>query len=257
MKLISIPVLQDNYVWILSNNSGQCFIVDPGESSPVLQTINQHNLLPIAILLTHHHNDHTDGVLEILMCYPNIIVFGPLEAKNKGVHTIIKEGDQIYLLGLKFIVIATPGHTLGHVSYYSYPYLFCGDTLFSAGCGRLFDGTAKQMFESLNKLNQFLGSTLICSAHEYTLSNLIFSHALYPTDSAIKNYYFKIKFLRAKQITTLPTSLDKERKINIFLRTNDYNLKRLLNIDLVKSPEWQVFAELRKKKDDFIAINGF
>ncbi|VFP82128.1 hydroxyacylglutathione hydrolase [Candidatus Erwinia haradaeae] len=252
MKLISIPVRKDNYVWILSANDGQCLIIDPGEAEPVLQIINQYGWSPVAILLTHHHNDHTDGVFKILLFYPNLMVFGPLETQGKGVQIFVEEGDQFYLLGLKFIVMSTPGHTLGHVSYYSEPYLFCGDTLFSAGCGRVFEGTPQQMFQSLQKINRLPDSTLICSAHEYTLSNLIFACAFYPTDLVIKKYYLQVKILREKNRVTLPTRLESERKINIFLRTQDINIHRLLNMDVVNFIEWEVFSALRKKKDLFI-----
>ncbi|VFP78838.1 Hydroxyacylglutathione hydrolase GloB [Candidatus Erwinia haradaeae] len=252
MKLISIPVRKDNYVWILSDNDGHCLIIDPGEAEPVLQIISQYRWSPVAILLTHHHNDHTNGVLEILLFYPKLMVFGPSETQDKGVNTLVEEGDQFYLLGLKFIVISTPGHTLGHVVYYTDPYLFCGDTLFSAGCGRIFEGTPQQMFQSLQKINRLPGSTLICSAHEYTLSNLMFSCFFYPTDPLIKKYYSKVKILREKQLITLPTRLQSERKINIFLRTQDVNIHRLLNMDVVNFIEWEVFSALRKKKDSFI-----
>ncbi|WP_048697011.1 hydroxyacylglutathione hydrolase [Erwinia piriflorinigrans] len=251
MNLTSIPALQDNYIWTLNDDSGRCLIVDPGEAAPVLRAITQNHWQPQAILLTHHHHDHVDGVAELLSHYPDLTVYGPQETGDKGANTLIGDGDRVRVLGLDFTIIATPGHTLGHISYFSEPYLFCGDTLFSAGCGRLFEGTAKQMFESFQKLNQLPDDTLVCCAHEYTLSNLAFSHALYPQDAEIDRYYHEIKELRSKNGITLPTKLEHERKINIFLRTKDVELQRLISQYPAQLAEWEIFATLREKKDSF------
>jgi len=154
-------------------------------------------------------------------------------------------------MGLTFEVIATPGHTLGHISYYSAPYLFCGDTMFSGGCGRLFEGSAEQMFHSFQKLNQLHADTLICCAHEYTLSNMKFAAAILPHDPKILARYQEIKDLRAENRTTLPTKLALEREINLFLRTQDADLQKALAINVESAPLWQTFAELRNKKDQF------
>jgi len=148
-------------------------------------------------------------------------------------------------------VIHTPGHTLGHISYYSSPYLFCGDTLFSGGCGRLFEGTAEQMYDSFQKLNQLPGETLVCCAHEYTLSNLKFAAAILPHDPQITAEYQKIKDLRAENGISLPTKLAHERTINLFLRTQDIDLQRALNVNVTDEPVWRSFAVLREKKDAF------
>lgn len=251
MNLTSIPALQDNYIWTLNDAAGRCLIVDPGEAAPVLRALAKNRWQPVAILLTHHHHDHVGGVPELLAHYPDLTVYGPEETRDKGANAIVNEGDSVDVLGCNFTIYATPGHTLGHISYFSFPYLFCGDTLFSAGCGRLFEGTAEQMFQSFQKLNQLPADTLVCCAHEYTLSNLTFAQAIFPQDAEISRYYREIKELRAKKGVSLPTKLGFERKINLFLRTQDIELQRTIGLETTPQHEWQVFAALREKKDRF------
>lgn len=251
MNLTSIPALQDNYIWTLHDDTGHCLIVDPGEAAPVLRMIEENQWQPVAILLTHHHHDHVGGVAELVSLYPDLAVYGPEETRVKGAKNIVSEGDIVSILGRDFTIYATPGHTLGHISYFSFPYLFCGDTLFSGGCGRLFEGTAEQMFHSFQKLNKLPGETLVCCAHEYTLSNLTFAHATYPQEAEITRYYREIKELRAKNGITLPTKLALERKINIFLLTQNTELQRQIGLETTPQHEWQVFAALREKKDTF------
>lgn len=251
MNLTSIPALQDNYIWTLTDDDNNCLIVDPGEAQPVLDKIRANHWQPVAILLTHHHHDHVGGVGELLQHYPDLAVFGPQETADKGAKRIVAEGDEFTLLGLTFRVIATPGHTLGHISYFSSPYLFCGDTMFSGGCGRLFEGTAEQMFESFQKLNQLPADTLVCCAHEYTLSNMKFAAAILPHDPKILARYQQIKDLRAENRITLPTKLALEREINLFLRTQDADLQQDLGSNVSSSALWQTFADLREKKDRF------
>ncbi len=251
MNLTSIPALQDNYIWTLSDEAGKCLIVDPGEARPVIEKIESNQWTPVAILLTHHHEDHTGGVAELLQRYPQLEIYGPQETAAKGANQIVSEGDTLSLIGVDFQIIATPGHTLGHISYYSAPYLFCGDTMFSGGCGRLFEGNAQQMYDSFQKLNELPEDTLVCCAHEYTLSNMKFAAAILPHDPKILARYQEIKELRAENRTTLPTKLALEREINLFLRTQDADLQNALSINLDSAPLWQTFAELRKKKDQF------
>ncbi|RPH21909.1 hydroxyacylglutathione hydrolase [Buttiauxella warmboldiae] len=251
MNLNSISALQDNYIWVLNNEQGKCIIVDPGEAYPVLKALDENHWQPEAILLTHHHHDHVGGVKELVKKYPGLVVYGPEETQDKGTNRVVREGDTVNILKYEFSVIATPGHTSGHLCFYSAPYLFCGDTMFSGGCGRLFEGTAQDMYQSFQKLNQLPAETLICCAHEYTLSNIKFSLSILPGDDALNRYCRKVKELRAKNHSTLPSSLQNEREINLFLRTDDIDLKEKASREANLQQPQQIFAWLRAKKDAF------
>ncbi|MDA8489365.1 MULTISPECIES: hydroxyacylglutathione hydrolase [Kluyvera] len=251
MNLNSIPAFQDNYIWVLNDETGRCLIVDPGEAAPVLAAIAENGWQPEAILLTHHHHDHVGGVSDLHRHYPNLIVYGPEETRNKGTTKIVADGDRIRVLDQEFHVFATPGHTLGHICFYSAPWLFCGDTLFSGGCGRLFEGTPAQMYRSLQRINTLPEETLVCCAHEYTLSNMKFALSVLPHDLFINEYYREVKELRAKNQITLPTTLKKERQINLFLRTDDIDLINEINKETKLLQSEERFAWLRSKKDNF------
>lgn len=251
MNLNSIPAFDDNYIWVLTNNENHCLIVDPGEAAPVLQAITEHNWVPEAILLTHHHHDHVGGVKELVQRFPQIVVYGPAETQDKGTTRVVEEGDIALVLGHEFGVFATPGHTLGHICYFSHPYLFCGDTLFSGGCGRLFEGTALQMYQSLKKISALPDDTLICCAHEYTLANMKFALSILPHDPSINDYYRKVNELRVKNQMTLPVILKNERRNNIFLRTEDIDLINEINKETILQQPEARFAWLRSKKDTF------
>lgn len=251
MNLNSIPAFQDNYIWVLSEHDGRCLIVDPGEAAPVLRAIEEHKWQPEAILLTHHHNDHVGGVQALRDAFPDVVVYGPAETQHKGTTQVVAEGDTVTVLGQDFSVFATPGHTLGHICFFSFPYLFCGDTLFSGGCGRLFEGTATQMYQSFCKINALPDDTVICCAHEYTLGNMKFAVSVLREDAEVQEYYKKVSELRAKNEKTLPVILKNERKINLFLRTEDADLIEVINQEsLLQHPE-ERFAWLRAKKDAF------
>ncbi|KKM57071.1 hydroxyacylglutathione hydrolase [Yersinia pestis] len=251
MNLISIPAFQDNYIWLLANRQKHCVIVDPGESAPVLATLAQGQYVPQAILLTHHHNDHVGGVADLRHHFPDIPVYGPQETAKKGATVIVNDGDSLTIAGQNYTIIAVPGHTLGHIAYYSSPYLFCGDTLFSAGCGRRLEGTPEQMYASIQRLAQLPDETLICCAHEYTLSNLKFAHAILPADQDIATYQQQIEQLRSKNLPSLPVKLQFERKINVFLRCNDIDLQRKIGTTSPPDSLVSVFCELRSRKDSF------
>ncbi|WP_454121590.1 hydroxyacylglutathione hydrolase [Kosakonia sp. Marseille-Q7440] len=251
MNLNSIPAFQDNYIWVLSEDDGRCLIVDPGEAAPVLHAIEEHQWQPEAILLTHHHNDHVGGVQALRDAFPDVVVYGPAETQHKGTTQVVAEGDTVTVLGHDFSVFATPGHTLGHICFFSFPYLFCGDTLFSGGCGRLFEGTATQMYQSFCKINALPDDTLICCAHEYTLGNMKFAVSVLPEDAEVQEYYKKVSELRAKKEKTLPVILKNERKINLFLRTEDADLIEVINQEKVLQHPEERFAWLRAKKDAF------
>lgn len=251
MNLNSIPAFQDNYIWVLSEDNGRCLIVDPGEAAPVLRAIEEHQWQPEAILLTHHHNDHVGGVQALRDAFPDVVVYGPAETQHKGTTQVVAEGDTVTVLGQDFSVFATPGHTLGHICFFSFPYLFCGDTLFSGGCGRLFEGTATQMYQSFCKINALPDDTVICCAHEYTLGNMKFAVSVLPQDAEVQEYYKKVSELRAKNEKTLPVILKNERKINLFLRTEDTDLIEVINQERVLQHPEERFAWLRAKKDAF------
>lgn len=251
MNLNSIPAFQDNYIWVLSEDDGRCLIVDPGEAAPVLRAIEEHQWQPEAILLTHHHNDHVGGVQALREAFPDVVVYGPAETQHKGTTQVVAEGDTVTVLGQDFSVFATPGHTLGHICFFSFPYLFCGDTLFSGGCGRLFEGTATQMYQSFCKINALPDDTVICCAHEYTLGNMKFAVSVLPEDAEVQEYYKKVSELRAKNEKTLPVILKNERKINLFLRTEDADLIEVINQEKVLQHPEERFAWLRAKKDAF------
>ncbi|PLR36710.1 hydroxyacylglutathione hydrolase [Chimaeribacter californicus] len=251
MNLISIPALQDNYIWLLDDQQGTVIIVDPGEAAPVLAALNHHNLTPTAILLTHHHHDHVGGVNEILQHYPQVALYGPQETAAKFRQITLKQGDEITLGQQNYRIFDVPGHTSGHIAYYSAPYLFCGDTMFSGGCGRLFEGTARQMYQSFQQLTALPEDTLVCCAHEYTLANLKFARSILPQDRDIETYEQQVQEMRKKGVPSVPTTLEKEHKINVFLRCHDADLQKKLGFVLPVSEPWQVFARLRERKDTY------
>ncbi|OCG02847.1 hydroxyacylglutathione hydrolase [Gilliamella sp. wkB112] len=241
-KLHVIPALQDNYIWLLENSDQQAIIIDPGESSPVINYIRQYKITPIAILLTHHHMDHIGGVLDLQQNYPNIEVFGPSEIPLP-IQYISNSQHHLSIADFQFSIMPVPGHTLGHLAYYSAPYLFCGDTLFSAGCGRIFEGTPQQMLNSLNKFKQLSDNTLVCAGHEFTKANLKFAQTLLPEDLKIAEY---LNLITNKTIT-LPSILAKELQINLFLRCDNKKLQNKFNIN----NELDLFVFFRSQKDIF------
>lgn len=250
MKLITIPILNDNYVWLLTDDQ-HTLIIDPGVAQPVLDYLQQHNQQPTAILLTHHHDDHTGGVAELVNHYPNLNVYGPQECLTKGANERIQEGDSLQFGNILFSVIDVPGHTLQHVAYYCAPYLFCGDTLFSAGCGRIFEGSYEQMLSSLTKLAHLPENTVVCSAHEYTLSNLEFARSLVPDDKAIQQAYLKAKRLRSENKPTLPSTLAYEKTINLFLRCHESKLQAQFLPQRAQTTDLDLFRVFRTKKDRY------
>lgn len=256
---IGIPALDSNYFWLLpvgdipACGDKDVYLIDPGDARPVIETLEREGLCLKAILITHHHWDHTDG-LDDLLAYQQVPVYGP-ESVAQVTHQV-KDGDRLDLPGLALDVMAVPGHTLDHLAYYhpatedSPPRLFCGDALFAAGCGRLFEGTAIQAQASLDKLNALPGSTRIYCAHEYTQTNLRFARTVDPGNAAVQERLEQVNALRAHGTPSLPTELDMERATNPFLRTDDPALRAAIETDPNASRS-DVFAELRKRRDRF------
>jgi len=222
MNLIALPAFTDNYIWML-HDGANAVVVDPGEAAPVQAALDARHLALRAILVTHHHGDHVGGV-DALRERLQGPVYGPRREDIPSPYLPLDDGDRIEVLGLSFTVIDVPGHTAGHIAYFhsagsgEAPILFCGDTLFSGGCGRLFEGTPEQMHASLSRLAALPGDTRVCCAHEYTLSNLKFARAVEPGNAALARYTAQCETLRADGRPTLPSRIDVEREINPFLR---------------------------------------
>ena len=221
MNLLALPAFADNYIWML-HDGVRAIAVDPGDAAPVHAALDRLQLELAAILVTHHHADHVGGV-NALRARLKGSVYGPAREKIPTPFTPLVEGDSLEAIGLRFDVIDVPGHTAGHIAYMqsgceAKPLLFCGDTLFSGGCGRLFEGTPAQMLDSLGKLAALPADTRVCCTHEYTLSNLRFAAAVEPGNAERARYQADCEALRARGQPTLPSSIAQERKINPFLR---------------------------------------
>ncbi|MEZ7277379.1 hydroxyacylglutathione hydrolase [Pseudoalteromonas sp. 68 DY56-GL68] len=256
VQVKAIKAFSDNYIWCITNESEHtAWVVDPGQAEPVLNYLSEHNLTLAGILITHHHYDHTDGVAALLKTFPTIPVYGPKHSPFKGINHGVLEADKVTVYNYTFTVLATPGHTLDHICYLHDELSFTGDTLFSAGCGRLFEGSAEQMWHSLCKLRALPDECKIYCTHEYTQANLAFAKAVEPTNEYLANYSEKVDTLRANNEISLPTKLSVEKQINPFLRSHLPNitdelpneLKNNLNLD----EPWQRFAGLRAWKDNF------
>ena len=247
-----IKAYTDNYIWLVSTNEGS-IVVDPGESKEILNLIDSNEIDLKGVLITHHHYDHTNGLLDLTKKM-NLEVYGP--KKIEGINNIVEEFDKFSLIGIDFEVIEIPGHTLDHLAFFSSnnkdPILFCGDTLFAGGCGRVFEGTFEQMFKSLKKISNYPKETKIFCGHEYTLSNLKFALEVDEDNKELADEYINVKKLISSDIPSLPTNLNKELKLNPFLRCNEINIKNKVidKFDIIDD-ELEVFTALRKWKDNF------
>jgi len=258
MTLVPLPAFADNYIWMLQDGSN-AIVVDPGDAQPVFDALARDKLQLAAILVTHHHPDHTGGVAA-LHAATGAPVFGPARERIPEPFTPLSQGDVAEVLGMRFTVIDVPGHTAGHIAYFlagsqeQAPLLFCGDTLFSGGCGRLFEGTPAQMLASLDALAALPGDTRVCCAHEYTLANLRFAQAVEPGNADLTQYTARCESLRAQGQPTLPSQLATERRINPFLRSREATVLRAVreHAELsANAAEADVFAALRQWKNDF------
>lgn len=219
LSIVALRAFQDNYMWLLCDQGG-VVVIDPGEARPVLDYLKQKNTKLSAILLTHKHADHTAGVAELLLHYPDVLVCASKQDAVAGVNFIIDAHESFEVPGLSqpVTVIKIPGHTLGHVAYYIKPCLFSGDTLFSAGCGRVFEGTSAQMLLSLKKLTALPVDTKIYCGHEYTLNNLRFAALVEPDNLDIQNHINVVEKVVSEGGSSLPSTMALEKKINPFLR---------------------------------------
>ena len=239
IEVIPLKAFTDNYIWALVSKES-VYVVDPGDANPVLEFLDENNFTLEGILITHHHFDHTGGIKTLTNRY-DVPVYGPVNNRIEGITHELKENDSISVFNEEFKIFEVPGHTLDHIAYYSessQKLLFCGDTLFSGGCGRLFEGTPAQMLDSLQKLKSLSSETLVYCTHEYTESNLNFTVVVNNENEFLKDYYSKVKAKRKKDEITLPSSIKKELSINPFLRLTDKNIisnaSNFASINLVK-----------------------
>lgn len=254
IQIDALPAFTDNYIWLLRDPARQrCAVVDPGDAAPVLAWLQANPGWQLEdILVTHHHFDHVGGV-EQLKQITGARVMGPATENIPGRDLALGDGDQVQVLGLNFSIIGVPGHTLGHIAYYHGELLFCGDTLFAAGCGRLFEGTPQQMYASLSRLASLPASTQVYCTHEYTLSNLRFALAVEPANAHIIERLAQVEGWRAEGRISLPSNLALEKLTNPFLRTAETSVKEKADErnGLDNQSPSEVFASLRTWKDSF------
>ncbi|MBH3408906.1 hydroxyacylglutathione hydrolase [Pseudomonas glycinae] len=254
IQISALPAFTDNYIWLLQDHATQrCAVVDPGDAAPVQAWLDAHPGWVLGdILITHHHHDHVGGV-ETLKKATGARVYGPASENIPGRDVALEDNDTVRVLGWDFDVYAVPGHTLGHIAYYHHGLLFCGDTLFAAGCGRLFEGTPQQMHQSLSRLAALPEDTLVYCTHEYTLSNLKFAAAVEPDNRDIAARLEKVTRQRENGVMTLPSTLALEKLTNPFLRTGEILVTQ--KVDERNGPQnrapSEVFAALRAWKDTF------
>jgi hydroxyacylglutathione hydrolase len=256
LKTTPVPAFSDNYIWLIHGiaDPRKVAIVDPGDAEPVIKRLKDQDLEPAAILVTHHHWDHVGGVGRLVDEF-GLPVYGPAGEDIPSRDFALVEGDTVALedLGVDFSILDCPGHTAGHIAYYGHQALFCGDTLFSAGCGRLFEGTPEQMSESLGKFAALPGDTRIFCTHEYTLSNLRFASAVEPANRDIEAYSTTAQALREQGQPTLPSTLDLEGRVNPFMRCGEASVRSSAEHHAGRPlPDpVSVFATVRAWKDAF------
>ena len=254
-SISSIPAFKDNYIWLLSTPDGRAAVVDPGDAAPVLAALAARGLRLESILVTHHHADHQGGIQALLECWPAVQVYAPANEPITGCKQPLNGGEQIDVLGTPVTVLAVPGHTLGHLAYCAGEAVFCGDTLFGAGCGRLFEGTPEQMFSALEKLAALPDATRLYCAHEYTAMNLYFAAAVEPENPEIQARSARVAEIRSKGEATVPLSLAEEKATNPFLRCREVAVIRMARevAAAVDASPLAVFTALRAWRNHFQA----
>lgn len=252
MHLIPLPALADNYIWLLHDDDGCALIVDPGDANIVEQALTTRGLQLRTILLTHHHHDHIDGAAALLERH-DVPVYAPVDERIPFVTRSVADGDHIaqVLPSLDFQVLGIPGHTLSHIAYVGAGILFCGDTLFSLGCGRLFEGSPAQMLASLDRLAALPGRTLVCGGHEYTEANGRFAIGIEPDNQDLQHRLREVALLRAHDQPTLPVTLAAERATNPFLRIDSDAVRHWCASRGIQADRSACFAAVRRAKDSF------
>jgi hydroxyacylglutathione hydrolase len=255
LRVLAVPAFKDNYLWLI-HNGVSAVAVDPGDAAPILDALAQHKLTLAAILLTHHHADHVGGVPRLLQ-HTKVPVYGPRNEAIDAVTTPLAEGDRVDLpeLPLQLTVLDVPGHTRGHIAYVApqQGWLFCGDTLFAGGCGRLFEGTPAQMMQSLQKLSALPSDMQVYCAHEYTMANLRFASAAEPDNAALQQRIVDEQAKRDRGQPTVPSTIGLERQTNPFLRHEAGGVVKTLRehgLPAGASPV-ETFAALREWKNNF------
>jgi hydroxyacylglutathione hydrolase len=249
----AVPAFTDNYIWVLSTGGAECAVVDPGDAEPVFDALRRDGLELACILLTHHHADHIGGVARLVDA-SGAPVFGPHDPRIPGQTRSLREGERVEVpqLGLEFEVIEVPGHTSTHIAFHGHGCLFCGDTLFSVGCGRLFEGTAEQMQASLDKLAALPPDTRVFCAHEYTLANCDFALEVEPSNAALRKRASAVEAARVAGRGTVPSELGEELAVNPFLRSREPSVVRAARRrNPLAQPGASTLAEIRAWKDAF------
>lgn len=257
MEIIRIPVLSDNYIFLMLDLDRKiAAVVDPAEAAPVLAELVRHNVQLVAIFNTHHHGDHVGGNKELIAAFPDLRVYGGAEDRGRipGQQVYLVDGDRVEFGDCSGEVFFVPGHTRAHIAYYFPPVesnipgeLFCGDTIFAGGCGRLFEGTPAQMVGSMTKLRQLPDDTRIWCAHEYTLSNLKFAVTVDPDNQELQQRLVDVTAARDRLIPTVPTTLGVEKRTNPFLRWDN----TALQASVASHDPIETFARIRGRKDQF------